>query len=147
MEVSVEKPGSPTDILEHFGTKGMKWGVRSESRSSGSKPSFRKQFPTSSARTAEIHRARASTQADYIKMLGEKNPAKREKLVKTYLKNPDRATAERVTRGEKAVIGILAGAFAVPTAGAAPAAAIGYTGTGLAIRKTIERRQRRGAYG
>lgn len=28
MKVSVEKPGSPTDILEHHGKKGMKWGVR-----------------------------------------------------------------------------------------------------------------------
>ena len=28
MQVSVEKPGTPEEILEHFGTKGMKWGVR-----------------------------------------------------------------------------------------------------------------------
>jgi hypothetical protein len=26
--ISVEKPGSPEEILEHFGRKGMKWGVR-----------------------------------------------------------------------------------------------------------------------
>lgn len=26
--ISVEKPGSPEEILEHFGTKGMKWGTR-----------------------------------------------------------------------------------------------------------------------
>ena len=26
--ISVEKPGSPAEMLEHFGKKGMKWGVR-----------------------------------------------------------------------------------------------------------------------
>lgn len=28
--ISVEKPGSPAEILEHFGTKGMRWGVRNK---------------------------------------------------------------------------------------------------------------------
>ena len=28
--ISVEKPGSPEEILEHFGKKGMRWGVRSQ---------------------------------------------------------------------------------------------------------------------
>lgn len=28
MKVSVSKPGSPGDVLEHHGKKGMKWGVR-----------------------------------------------------------------------------------------------------------------------
>lgn len=28
MKVSVEKPGSPAQVLVHFGKKGMKWGVR-----------------------------------------------------------------------------------------------------------------------
>lgn len=27
MEVSVKKPGTPAEVLEHHGTKGMKWGV------------------------------------------------------------------------------------------------------------------------
>ena len=26
--ISVEKPGSPAEMVEHFGTKGMKWGVK-----------------------------------------------------------------------------------------------------------------------
>jgi hypothetical protein len=34
--ISVEKPGSPSEILEHVGVKGMKWGVRkATSTSSG----------------------------------------------------------------------------------------------------------------
>lgn len=35
MKVSVEKPGSPEEVLEHFGRKGMKWGVRNKTKSSG----------------------------------------------------------------------------------------------------------------
>lgn len=31
MKVDVKKPGSPGDILEHHGIKGMKWGVRKAS--------------------------------------------------------------------------------------------------------------------
>lgn len=30
-----EKPGSPAEVLEHVGVKGMHWGVRKESTSSG----------------------------------------------------------------------------------------------------------------
>jgi adenosine/AMP kinase len=26
--ISIEKPGSPEEILEHVGVKGMRWGVR-----------------------------------------------------------------------------------------------------------------------
>lgn len=33
--IAVEKPGSPAEVLEHHGVKGMKWGVRNNSRSSG----------------------------------------------------------------------------------------------------------------
>lgn len=34
MLVSVEKPGSPAEVLEHFGKKGMRWGVRNEEKTS-----------------------------------------------------------------------------------------------------------------
>ena len=34
MLVSIEKPGSPSEVLEHFGTKGMHWGVRKQRSSS-----------------------------------------------------------------------------------------------------------------
>ena len=37
MKVSVEKPGSPSEILEHHGVKGQKWGVRQRSQAAGYK--------------------------------------------------------------------------------------------------------------
>ena len=32
--ISVEKPGSPAEIVEHHGIKGMQWGVRKEREAS-----------------------------------------------------------------------------------------------------------------
>ena len=142
--ISVEKPGSPAEILEHHGVKGQKWGVRRKSSSSGGSDSFKKKFPTSQARTAEIHRARINIRAQEAKIYKTTNPAAQKKALKVYLNSPDRATALRMTRGEKIVAGVLAGALAIPTAGAATAGVAGYTGTTVAIRKGIERKQRKG---
>jgi hypothetical protein len=137
--ISVEKPGSPAEILEHHGVKGQKWGVRSNKSTS-----FRKQFPTSKERTVEIKRARATTLKSERKIMEEPSKAKRDKLYASYLKNPDRATALRMTRGEKFAVSILA----VGLPGPGTAAAIGYTGTTVAMRKgteaAIRRRVRKG---
>jgi hypothetical protein len=35
--ISVEKPGSPSEVLAHYGRKGMKWGVRQRSQAAGAK--------------------------------------------------------------------------------------------------------------
>lgn len=35
--ISVEKPGSPSEILEHHGVKGQKWGVRQRSQAAGAR--------------------------------------------------------------------------------------------------------------
>lgn len=41
--ISVEKPGSPSEILEHAGVKGMKWGVRRQAaRSAGREAAYRR---------------------------------------------------------------------------------------------------------
>jgi hypothetical protein len=39
--ISVEKPGSPEEVLEHHGVKGMKWGVR-KARGATSHPNLRR---------------------------------------------------------------------------------------------------------
>lgn len=120
MRVSVEKPGSPEDVLEHFGKKGMKWGHRKAKITS-----------------ADIIGARVRSSQQQFKALAEKDPKKRANLQKAYLKNPDRATALRMTKGEKVTLGLIAGIFAVPTAGIVPA--------GIGIGVGVQRLQRRSA--
>jgi hypothetical protein len=159
MEVSVEKPGSPADILEHFGTKGMKWGVRKSvdtaigTKTAGRKKPltanqrFNRQNPTSRQKAQAIRTARASTELDRTKFVNEPKGPKRVELKKAYLKNPDRATALRMTRGEKAVTALVTVGLIPATAGiSVPAVALGGAAQ-IGIRKNIERRQAKRAFG
>ena len=204
MKVSVEKPGSPEELLKHSGVKGMKWGVRQRSQYAGqkagkaaykearqqgagrlerraayrkaagpaarersaqlrgtsanlaAKQKFNQKYPTSGTKAAAIRNARARVDVAHTKYVNETNPAKREQLKKAYLNHPDRATALRYTRGEKVVLGVLAGALAVPVAAVgvagAPVAAGGALGIAggtagvTAYRRRVERKQARGGY-
>lgn len=131
MKVDLEKPGTPHELV-HFGTKGMKWGVR---RTQGTHQ-FKKDFPTAGARANEIRRARASVRKDQTKMETATNPAKRKAATKVYLKNPDRATALRITRGEKVVLGIL---YAATPTVVVPAAVAGFTAVRVGRRRALEK--------
>lgn len=130
--LSVEKPGTPAEILEHHGTKGMKWGVRKSSRE------FAGRFPTSAARTREIHRARTSVGKSRKKMetAAGGNTAKYNKARRAYLNNPDRATAQRMTRGEKVVAGLLYTMAPIPLV---PLATAGVVGTTYVKRRRREK--------
>ena len=139
--IPVEKPGSPTEILEHHGTKGMKWGVRQSRQMS---KEFGRQFPTGQSRAQEIHRARLTVAQNRLAIDRAKTPEARKEAAKVYLKNPDRATAKRLTRGEKVTVGVLAGVFGVT--GIVPAAVGGAIIGTHAHRRIIERKQRQGAY-
>jgi hypothetical protein len=147
--IPIEKPGSPGDILEHHGIKGMKWGRRTGGSSSGgkSKPrgrersrQFAAKYHTGAARSKEIQRARARDLKRYIDYTTEKDKTKRAKLKKVYLDHPDRATALRTTRGEKVAVGILAGA--VVTAPIAVGIGAGL-GARTAYRHHVERSQQK----
>jgi hypothetical protein len=129
----VEKPGSPAEVLEHHGTKGMKWGVTRSSRA------FATKHPTNRSRAKEIHRARARQQLALTKIGTEENKGNRINMKKAYLNNPDRATALRMTRGEKVVAGLVAGIL-IPTGIGPPAVAIGL-GARVAVRRHIEKNQ------
>jgi hypothetical protein len=122
---------TPEEWLAHYGVKGMKWGQR--------------KAPTS----AEIHDARARTasrERELSRQVDRTNLAKpgREQareakklneLTLDYLKSPDRATALRMTKGEKVMNGIIAVGFPGVGTGAVAVAA----GARVAIRKSVER--------
>lgn len=83
-------------------------------------------------------RARASVAKDQADVDFAPNLAARRKASEVYLSNPDRATALRLTRGEKVVVALLAGA--VPPA--AVPLAIG-VGARSQVRRNIQVQQTR----
>ena len=134
MSLSTEE--SSTGELTHYGVLGMKWGHRK------------------SATTADIKAARnriSKKQAEYAIQDDKRRSTKRgtaartretqklERMKTSFLKNPDRAVATRMTRGEKAAALILT----VPTGGVAGIAAIAGTS---AVSRRIEYKQDKGAY-
>jgi hypothetical protein len=132
--IATEKPGTPEELV-HYGVKGMKWGVR---RNRGNRPlsptkQFKKDFPTARERRAEILRARASVKKADVDFEFAPNRQARIDAANAYLKNPDRATARRLTRGEKVVVALLTPAVPV----LAPA-----VGANVLIRKRIEKKTR-----
>lgn len=125
------------EYFEHHGVKGMKWGQRKVT-------------------TKEIHAARRrvdsqvrTIQAQEDKVTSAKGKASKAKAEKklnemnvAFLKNPDRATSIRLTRGEKAAHVALAVLF--PTVGTA--VAVASAGSRATTRKVIENRQASGHY-
>lgn len=102
-----DKPG--LDELEHFGVKGMKWGVRN-------KPQAGRGFTLKPGKsTGEIRVARRNVRAaakasrhekvQFIKGKSSMDKVHQKKL--EFLMHPDRPTAARLTRGETATIAIL----------------------------------------
>ena len=142
------KPSSPQEALAHYGKKGMKWGVRKDD-TSAAKAAVGRSKPTS----REVYDARArvgskvrelNRQIDKTNLAtGSKQKTEAKKLASMstkFLKDPDRATAQRLTTGEKVALSILA----VGIPGAGTGVAVGVAGGKLAGRKAIERQQRKG---
>jgi len=128
--ISTEKPGSPAELV-HFGTKGMKWGVR---KSEGTRD-FYKKNPTSQQRSAKIDKARANVEKSRKAYTSEKRgTAERAAKKEAFKKHPDTATALRLKRGEKIAAGILMSQGYLPvTSWVATAAVAGRVGKRRAI--------------
>lgn len=125
--VGHEKP--KLEDLEHYGVLGMKWG-KTRARANGT----------------EIRRARRSVAGQINKIADQRDKVKTEakgseqrakqqqklkKMQVDFLKSPDRVTAHRLTRGEKAAAVILL----------TPAGAAAAIGVSSAISRRIERKQ------
>lgn len=141
-------PDPVDDILAHYGKKGMKWGVHNAKPTSGDIKDARTRF---SRKAEDFH---ADTKK--LKKTTERGSAARvagmaklEKRKVSLLKDPDRATSLRMTKGEKAAtVAVAAAPWLIITPGG-PVISLG-TAVGAAarigVRKNIERKQAAGAY-
>jgi hypothetical protein len=136
MFVSDNPEASLDDVLAHYGVMGMKWGQR-------------KQADAHDIRAARFRLQAKSEQYRQLQKKVNKTPrgsaqrtagkAKLHQQKVSFLKNPDRVVATRMTRGEKAVALLLT----LPVGGVAGVAAIGATS---AISRRIEYKQQNGGY-
>lgn len=131
IENDKDKPS--LEELMHHGVKGMKWG---QHKAKPTNSDIKNARINTASRQRELGRAadqlnlvaRSGTEAQ--KKAAVKNYAKKEM---DYLKSPDRATALRMTTGEKFIIG----ALGITGVGLAPAA--GFAGARVAVRKLEEK--------
>lgn len=127
-----DKP-SLEDVIEHHGVKGMHWGRRKGKVSTDEIKDARYRVHTQASKLqAQKHKVRMAKGKEATdKELKKYNTQKA-----SFLKNPDRATAARMSKGEKVVVGV-----AAVTVIGLPYAA-GYVGARVVGRKVIERNVR-----
>jgi hypothetical protein len=123
------------EVLQHFGTKGMKWGVRRDSKFAEKAARIAKSGSPRQQRNIQIKVARKNVRTRENEIIAldrasrkAKDPVQRQKLDALATKkavelfnHPDNLTASRMTSGEKWVNGILI-TGAIGIAGAAAAA-------------------------
>lgn len=146
---------TPAEALSHYGVKGMKWGVTNTDKGKGTSANTdkaKKAVGRSKPTSKEIHNARAkmaSKERQLIRQIDKTNTAsgkqqkveakKLNEISTDFLKDPDRATALRVTNGEKAALALLAVAF--PVVGTTYSAT--YATASRVSRASVERQQRK----
>jgi hypothetical protein len=130
------------ESLHHYGVKGMKWGV---TRAPSGKQIRAARYRVDRKRQGlkdQLHNvSEAHKSGDKARL--DRETAAFLSMNKSFLKNPDRATAMRITRGEKALL-LIAGTVAAPGIGTAAAAT--KIGASSVARKVVEKRQRTGYY-
>lgn len=139
-----EKPS--LEDVAHFGVKGMKWGVRkkvSAQEIKRARKNFGRKLEDFQDKREELRKT--TVRGSKARVAGEKRLSK---VRMSLLNDPDRATALRMTKGEKWLAGVVAGVGVVGSGGAvAPVAAAAGIAVGVAsrtvARKVIESKQRK----
>jgi vacuolar-type H+-ATPase subunit H len=131
------------DILAHYGVKGMRWGVRKQ-RNADIK-SARKRVDRKAAqdfdKLGKLEDKALNAKTSAAREAATKKLTDAEKQINTaHLKDPDRATAMKMTTGEKVALVLIGGLLT------GPVIPVGYGAARLAARKTVEKKQREGAY-
>jgi hypothetical protein len=129
------------EAMAHFGVKGMKWGVRKQASTSdikGARKRFGRKVEDFHDQKRELRETtRRGTQA---RAAGEKRLGK---LEMKLLQDPDRATAFRLTRGEKWIIAAVGAGGTVATGALLPAVAgAGVLATRSLVSRGIEAKQK-----
>lgn len=118
-----EKPALDENLLEHHGIKGMKWGAR--------KAVSRADIKTARKSVKKDARAHLKNQAKFVVGKSSRQSLRDTRL--KFLTNPDRATAARLTKGETALMALLA-----------PVGGVSVIGTSQIQSRLVESRQRDG---
>jgi hypothetical protein len=118
MMVSLEKPGTPQELV-HFGTKGMRWGVRNEEKTSGKGSGPKPLSARKERRAKEFEAKAAKAQAKIDEISGtprsKRSVARLEKHRDQQLKNAKDVREGHLTDKQKKVL-IGAGIVAVALA-------------------------------
>ena len=130
--VGFEKP-SPEESLEHYGVLGMKWGkTRAKANATQIRAARRNVMNAANKYHDQRDVVKSTKKGTAERAQAEK---KLSKVKSDFYKNPDRVTAARLTRGEKAIVLILGGPFG-----------IGAVAGSSAASRRIERKQELGKY-
>lgn len=94
------------EVLEHFGVKGMQWGVRKKHSTS---PEIRSARNRQQARAGEIHKLDKQARKAPTASARSAAAKKRDKAKRDFDLNEDRVTAARITHGEKVALAVIGG--------------------------------------
>jgi len=130
MIVGEDKPSLET--LAHFGVLGMKWGHR-RSATGSEIVDARRRIQIKQQQAELVRSSRKSTKKGTPERA--KQDVKLNQMKASFLKNPDRVIASRLTRGEKAIVVMLA------ATGVGAPFAVAAIGSTSAVSRRIEFKQ------
>lgn len=95
------------NVMAHHGVKGMKWGVRKKRGAHPSKTEIRTARKNVNKEKSAIRGQKAVVRSRKTKEGRQRQQAKLADMKAAHLRNPDRETAMKLTKGETAVAALL----------------------------------------